>query len=137
MERRQIPRPQRILIAEDSDDIRLMWKAWLTFWGFTVDEARNGAEAVRMCQAHKPDLVLMDLWMPIMDGLSATIQLQSDAATSDVPVLALSASGLPSTAERAKAAGCAAFVAKPVEPDELIEHLRKAFARMRDAGSTN
>ena len=127
MERRQTSRPQHILIAEDSDDIRLMWKAWLTFWGFTVDEARDGAEALVKSQARKPDLVLMDIWMPVLDGLSATAQLKSDPAMADVPVLALSATGDAAAPERAKQAGCDGFLPKPVMPDDLIQHLRQAF----------
>ena len=137
MERRHTLRPQRILIADDSDDIRLMWTAWLTFWGFTVDAAENGAQAVRMAQAHRPDLVLMDLWMPVLDGLNATRQIRSDPAMADVPILALSANGHPSAPPEAKAAGCDEFVLKPVEPGVLIEHLRRAFARTRGRTSVN
>ena len=123
-----MPRPQHVLIADDSDDIRLMWKAWLTFWGFTVDAAANGAEAVRMAQARRPDLVLMDLWMPVLDGLNATTQIRRDPAMANVPILALSANGNPSAPPQAKAAGCDAFFLKPVEPDELLDHMRRAFA---------
>ena len=109
-----------------------MWAAWLTFWGFTVDAAENGAEAVRMAQARRPDLVLMDLWMPVLDGLNATRHIRSDATMADVPILALSANGHPSAPPQAKAAGCDAFVLKPVHPDELLEHMRRAFALARE-----
>ena len=132
MERRHIPRPQHILIADDSDDVRLMWKVWLTFWGFTVDEARDGAEAIRKAQLHTPDLVLMDLWMPVLDGFTATAQMRRDPATAQVPVLALSANGQASTADEAKRAGCDAFLPKPLMPDELLDHLRTAFAKGQD-----
>ena len=131
MERRRLPRPQRVLIAEDSEDIRLLWKMWLTHWGFTVDAAPDGAEAIRMAQAHKPDLVLMDLWMPVLDGLNATTQLRNDPAMADVPILALSANGNPSAPPEATAAGCDAFFLKPIEPDQLLDHMRRAFATGR------
>ena len=132
MERRHTPRPQHILIADDSDDVRLMWKAWLTFWGFTVDEARDGAEAVRKAQVRTPDLVLMDLWMPVLDGLTATARLRRDPVTAQVPVLALSANGQASASDEAKRAGCDAFLPKPLMPDELLDHLRAAFATARE-----
>ena len=129
MERRHTRRPQHILIA---DDVRLMWKAWLMCWGFTVDEARDGAEAIRKAQVRTPDLILMDLWMPVLDGLAATAQLRSDPATAQVPVFALSANGRASTSEEAKRAGCDAFLPKPLMPDELLDHLRAAFAKGQD-----
>jgi CheY-like chemotaxis protein len=120
------------LIADDSDDVRLMWKAWLTFWGFTVNEARDGAEAVRKAEVRTPDLVLMDLWMPELDGFTATAQLRRNPATAQVPVLALSANGLASTSDDAKRTACDAFLPKPLMPDELLDHLRAAFAKGRD-----
>ena len=128
-DRRQLPRPQRVLIVDDSEDIREMWRLWLTFWGFAVAEAGNGAEAVKMVRASLPDLVLMDLWMPVLDGLRATEQLKSDDATSAVPVLALSAQGGPYAESWAKAAGAEGFLHKPADPDELLERMREVFAR--------
>lgn len=129
-DRRILPRPQRVLVVDDSDDIRELWRVWLTFWGFDVDEAVDGAEAVRLARARPPDLVLMDLWMPVLDGLDATAQLKADSATAAVPVLALSADVLPPTPERARAAGCEAFLPKPLDPDRLIEEIRRAFRRV-------
>jgi CheY-like chemotaxis protein len=131
MERRHTTRPQHVLIVDDSEDIREMWKAWLTFWGFAVQEARDGAEALRKAQTHKPDLVLMDLWMPVLDGFTATARLREDPALADVPVLALSAVSQPSAPQQAKDAGCDAFLPKPLQPDDLLEHLRQAFSKRR------
>ena len=131
MERRQTPRPQHVLIVDDSEDIREMWKAWLTFWGFSVQEARDGADALRKAQNHKPDLVLMDLWMPVLDGFTATARFRQDPALADVPVLALSAVGQPSAPQQAMDAGCDAFLPKPLLPDDLLKHLRHAFSKRR------
>jgi two-component system cell cycle response regulator DivK len=130
IERRNLPRPQRVLIVDDSEDIRELWRLWLTFWGFEVEEANDGAEAVRRAQAHRPDLVLMDLWMPVLDGLDATAQLKADNRTTDVPVLALSADVFPPTPDRARAVGCDAFLAKPLDPDSLLTEIRGAFRRV-------
>ncbi len=129
MERRSGSRPQHILIADDSDDLREMWCVWLTFWEFTVEEARNGAEALAKAEARRPDLVLMDLWMPVVNGFDATARLRGIPSTADVPVVGMSASPDPPTPERALAAGCDLFLPKPVTPDVLLEHLRTAFHR--------
>ena len=118
-----------MLIVDDSEDIREMWRLWLTYWGFAVDEAGNGAEAVKMVRAWRPDLVLMDLWMPVLDGLRATEQLKSDDSTAAIPVLALSAQGGPYAEAWAKAAGAEAFLPKPADPEELLERMREVFAR--------
>ena len=67
MDRRVLPRPQRVLVVDDVAEIREMWRLWLTFWGFSVQEARNGAEAVAKAIAVPPDLILMDLWMPVLN----------------------------------------------------------------------
>jgi CheY-like chemotaxis protein len=128
-DRRRQPRPQRVLIVDDSEDIREMWRLWLTYWGFTVEEAGNGAEAVEKVRTHPPDLVLMDLWMPVLDGLRATELLKADEVTAEVPVLALSAQGGPYAEEWARAAGAEAFLHKPADPDELLVRMREVFAR--------
>lgn len=131
MERRLGLRPQRVLIADDSADMREMWSLWLTSWGFTVDEACNGAEAVAKARAHPPDLVLMDLWMPVLDGLEATRELKAHPATADIPVLALTAQrGMP-TAAQARQAGCDMFLQKPLDPHELLDKIRESFSRVR------
>ncbi|HET9196181.1 MAG TPA: response regulator, partial [Vicinamibacterales bacterium] len=64
MERRKRPRPQRVLLVDDSDDVRELWRLWLTFWGFAVEEARDGQQAMQKAFSRAPDLILMDLWMP-------------------------------------------------------------------------
>lgn len=131
-ERRQIARPQRVLLVDDSADIREMWRMWLTFWGFNVEEASNGAEAVAKARRDRPDLILMDLWMPVLDGLQATRQIKADPRTAHVPILAVSAQVFSPAAENAIAAGCDTFLAKPLDPDELLERIRDSFARRRE-----
>ena len=115
---------------DDVAEIRELWRLWLTFWGFSVQEARNGAEAVEKAVASPPDLVLMDLWMPVLDGLQAMKQLRGDARTAHVPVVALSAQGVIPNAEAAAEAGATMFIQKPCEPDELLRHIRTAFGRL-------
>lgn len=122
-----------MLIVDDSPDIRELWRLWLTFWGFETQEAQNGLQAVQQAQRLRPDLILMDLWMPVLDGLSATERLKADPGTADVPVLAVSAV-LPDAAESAMAAGCEKLLLKPLDPDELLEQIRAVFARRARRG---
>jgi CheY-like chemotaxis protein len=119
MERRTARRPQRVLLVDDSADLRALWKLWLTFWGFAVEEARNGAEAVEKVRTYPPDLVLMDLAMPVLDGRTAMQVLASDPATAHVPVLGMSAQ-IP-IYDRPEMDG---FLPKPVEPDQLLGLIR-------------
>jgi len=107
-----------------------LWRLWLTFWGFAVQEARNGAEAVQMALANPPDLVLMDLWMPVVDGLAATETMKADPHMKDVPVLALSADTFSPASERALRAGADRFLPKPVSPDALLEAIRESLSAL-------
>ena len=131
MERRLHIRPQQVLIVDDVSEIREMWRLWLTFWGFSVREARNGAEAVEMAIANPPALVLMDLWMPVLDGLEAMRQLRDDPRTANVPVVALSAQSLSPPPEAVVEAGACTFVQKPCDPDELLREIRSALHRLQ------
>ena len=129
MERRSAFRPQRVLIVDDTADLREVWKLWLTGWGFAVEEARNGAEAVQKARTRPPDLILMDLAMPVLDGREAMRLLAADRATAHVPVLAM-------TAQPAVLAGADdhhPFIAKPAEAEHLLEQIR-ATLRQRPSG---
>ena len=118
---------KRVLIVDDSTDIRDVWHDWLTIWGFDVDEAANGEEAVQKALAHCPDLVLMDWTMPVLDGLHATERLKAAPATAAVPVLALSADTFAPTPQEAIGAGCANFLGKPITPECLLKEIRRAI----------
>jgi len=131
MDRRALARPQRVLVVEDSADIRGLWRTWLTFSGFLVDEATNGLEAITHARSRTPDLVLMDLCMPVMDGFEAIKVLRADPATSAVPIIVVTAQGTDDSAQRAAEAGADAYVDKPVMPDELLERIRQTFNRPR------
>ena len=129
MDRRRSPRPQRVLLVDDSDDIRELWRLWLTSWGFTVEEARNGYQALQAARRAAPALILMDLWMPVVDGVEALKLLKADARTAHVPVVAVSAQSLTPNAATVVAAGADAVLLKPSDPDVLIEHIRAAMGR--------
>jgi CheY-like chemotaxis protein len=71
-----------VLVVDDSADIRELWRLWLTFWGFSVHEARNGYDAIQKATELQPDLILMDLWMPVVDGVEAMRRQKADSRTS-------------------------------------------------------
>lgn len=122
-----MPRPQRVLVVDDTPDVLELWRVWLTLCGFYVDVARNGWEGVQHAIAHPPLLILMDLRMPVMDGWGAIELLKQNVETKDVPVLCLTADVMPQTAQRAWSAGCVSFLSKPIDPQHLLEQIRGAL----------
>ena len=117
--------PPLILVVDDYQDAREMYAEYLQFSGFRVAEAKNGNEAVEKAFALKPDLILMDLSLPGMDGWEATRRLKSDEATKHIPVVALTGHALAGASEGAKKAGCDSFVTKPCLPDDLVVEVRR------------
>ncbi|HEX8692551.1 MAG TPA: response regulator [Longimicrobium sp.] len=113
------------MLVEDDPDHRTIYRTMLQASGYEVVEALEGGEAVRMATDHPPDLILMDLGVPGIDGLEATRRLKREPRTSKVPVVALTALVLPQTRDEARAAGCAAYLAKPVEPRVVVEVVRR------------
>jgi two-component system, cell cycle response regulator DivK len=104
----------------------------LTRNGFEVVVAIDGAQAVAMAAAESPDLILMDMSLPVMDGLEATRQVKAAAATRSIPVIALTANALVEDRERALAAGCNDFDTKPVELPRLLEKIKN---QLQDAAT--
>ncbi|MEX2572456.1 MAG: response regulator [Gemmatimonadota bacterium] len=120
-ERAQAPRS--ILIAEDNPDSRDALRALLEAYGFRVLEAENGQEAVHRGIDLKPDLVLMDIMMPVMDGLEATRTLRSSQVFRQVPILALTA--MAGSREMALDAGCDDHLAKPIDVPTFLSTIRQ------------
>jgi len=117
-----------VLIVEDQDDLRRLYARHLSTSGFHVIEAANGAEAIERASSGNPDVVLMDLSLPVMDGWEATRKLKADARTSHIPVVALTAHDGAGELERATSAGCNWFVPKPCSPDALITEVRRVLS---------
>ena len=122
-----------ILVVDDYEDAREMYAEYLRFCGFRVAEARNGNEALEQAFALMPDLILMDLSLPGMDGWEATRQLKSDDRTRHIPVVALTGHALAGASEGAKKAGCDSFVTKPCLPDDLVVEVRRMLSLPRPA----
>lgn len=118
-----------VLVVEDYQDAREMYAAYLQFSGFDVAEATNGIEAIEKAQSLMPDIVLMDLALPRMDGWEATRRLKNDDRTKNIPVVALTGHALAGHAEGARQAGCDAFVTKPCLPDALVAEIKRLLER--------
>jgi CheY-like chemotaxis protein len=115
----------KILLVEDNEMNRDMLSRRLTRNGFEIVMAVDGGQGVAMAASEKPDLILMDMSLPVMDGWEATRRVKADAATSAIPVIALTAHALVEDRERAKAAGCDDFDTKPVELPRLLEKINR------------
>ena len=114
-----------VLVVEDYQDAREMYAAYLQFSGFDVAEAGNGIEAIEKTRELLPDIVLMDLALPRMDGWEATRRLKNDPKTRHIPIVALTGHALAGHAEGAREAGCDAFVTKPCLPDALVTEIKR------------
>lgn len=123
--KRRRPASARVLIVEDYEDTRQMYTKYLEYCGFEVSEARNGAEALQKAASERPDVIVMDLALPRVDGWEATRRLRAEPATQDVPVVALTGHALGGHEEVARSAGCDAFLTKPCLPDKLVAEIRR------------
>jgi two-component system cell cycle response regulator DivK len=119
----------KILVVEDQEDNRQILRDLLASVDYEMVEAENGEAALTAVTEHKPDLILMDIQLPIMDGYEATRRIKADPATRSLPVIALSAHAFAGAREKALAAGCDEYDTKPVELDRLLEKI----ARLLDA----
>ena len=108
-----------ILVVDDFDDTRLLLRTFLERRGYRVIEAEDGLEAVNQAETETPDLIIMDMQMPQLDGLAATRRIRRVKELGSVPIVAVSAYGADQFREQALAAGCDEYVSTPFEPDEL------------------
>jgi CheY-like chemotaxis protein len=115
----------RILLVEDQEMNRDMLARRLKKRGYEVSIAVDGAEGVEKARAESPDLILMDMSLPVMDGWEATRTLKADEATQAIPVIALTAHAMSTDREKALEAGCDAYETKPVELPRLLETMEK------------
>lgn len=121
-----------VLIVDDYEDAREMYSEYLEFSGFHVEQAKNGLEALEQATALLPDVILMDLSLPQLDGWEATRQLKANPTTKHIPVMALTGHALAGHSEKARQAGCDAFVTKPCLPDALVAAIQQLLRRSSD-----
>jgi two-component system, cell cycle response regulator DivK len=116
-----------ILVVDDFDDTRLLLRTWLERRGFRVIEAANGLQAINQAETEAPDLIIMDMQMPELDGLAATRRIRT--SLDSVPILAVSAYGADQFREQALAAGCNEYVSTPFDPATLEGIIRSLVQR--------
>jgi CheY-like chemotaxis protein len=120
--------PVRVLLVDDYADARDMYSEFLRFSGFEVIEAGNGLEAIQRAVDDAPDIVLMDMSLPVMDGWEATRRLKADKRTAGIPVVAITGHAINSMFEGARRAGCDSFIAKPCLPEDLVKEINTVLA---------
>ena len=130
---RQVTMGKTVLLVEDNADNQEIYRLILKHHGFVVLQAWDGECGVRMAKHHAPDLILMDLTMPLVDGLEATRMLKADPATSGIPIIALTAHAETEDRDAAAEAGCVSFLSKPVAPNSVAIEVRRILALPEDA----
>jgi CheY-like chemotaxis protein len=118
----------RILLVEDNEFNRDMLSRRLQRKGFEVIIAEDGSQGIRLAREGHPDIILMDMDLPVLDGWEATRRLKADPATRGIPVLALTAHAMQTDRDRAMASGCDDFATKPIEFNTLLEKIHRALA---------
>ena len=116
---------QRLLLVEDNEDNRTIYSTVLRYLGYQVIEAVDGLQAVALARSEHPDLILMDISIPGMDGWEATRVLRQDPATQEIPIIALTAHALPDDRKRATEVGFTSYLAKPIEPNAVVAEVRR------------
>jgi len=116
---------QRILVVEDQEDNRQILRDLLMNADFEVIEAVDGEAGLEAAAANRPDLILMDIQLPVMDGYEATRRIKADAVLRATPVIAVTSYGLAGDEEKARAAGCDAYISKPYSPRQLLAKVRE------------
>jgi two-component system cell cycle response regulator DivK len=125
-----------ILVVDDYADNLEMYSSFLAFSGLRVEEATTGKEALTKAFQLLPDVIVMDLSLPGVDGWKATRQLKADDRTKHIPVVAVTGHALQGASEGAKAAGCDAFLTKPCLPEDLLREVRRLLDTTSDPPNT-
>jgi two-component system cell cycle response regulator DivK len=116
---------KKILVVEDTEDNRQIMRDVLSNAGYDLVEAQTGEEGVEMAGAHRPDLILMDIQLPVLDGYEATRRIKGDPALRHIPIIAVTSYALSGDEAKTRAAGCDGYVAKPFSPRQLLLKVRE------------
>ncbi len=119
---------QTILVIEDQEDNRRILRDLLSSAGFDIVEAVDGEKGVAAAAAHVPDLILMDIQLPVIDGLEATRRIKAQAALRHIPIIAVTSYALSGDEAKARAAGCDDYVTKPFSPRQLLAKVKGHLA---------
>jgi two-component system, cell cycle response regulator DivK len=116
---------KRILVVEDQEDNRRILRDLLTNVGFQLVEAEDGAQGVAAAETHRPDLILMDIQMPIVDGYEATRRIKANPTLATIPVIVVTSYALSGDEDKARAAGCDDYITKPYSPRQLLAKIKE------------
>jgi two-component system cell cycle response regulator DivK len=116
---------KRILIVEDQEDNRAILRDLLSQAGYDLIEAADGGQGVDLAQKERPDLILMDIQLPVIDGYEATRRIKADAQLKAIPIIAVTSYALSGDEAKARAAGCDGYVTKPFSPRQLLAKVRE------------
>jgi CheY-like chemotaxis protein len=125
------PELKTVLLVEDNEDNRIIYATALRYSGYEVLEAITGTEGVNQARTQRPDLILMDISVPELDGWEATAILKADVDTAHIPIIAVTAHALPGDEERSLRAGCDGYLAKPISPAMLVAEVDRRFGRTK------
>ena len=117
--------PKKILVVEDTEDNRQILRDLLGMAGYDMVEAHDGAQGVAMAAEHKPDLILMDIQMPVMDGYEATRRIKAVPELKAIPIVAVTSYALSGDEQKTRDAGCDAYIAKPYSPRQMLAKVRE------------
>jgi CheY-like chemotaxis protein len=129
------PAGQTLLLVEDNEDNRIIYSTVLRHLGYQVLEAQDGVQAVALARSEHPDLILMDISIPMIDGWEATRVLRRDPATRSIPIVALTAHAMDDDRERAAEIGFTSYLAKPVEPRAVVAEVRRWLGGSSSGGA--
>jgi two-component system, cell cycle response regulator DivK len=116
---------KRILVVEDQEDNRQILRDLLTHAGYEVIEIDNGEQAFPAAVEHRPDVILMDIQLPLLDGYEATKRIKADPALKHIPIIVVTSYAFSDDEAKARTAGCDAYVAKPFSPRALLDKIRQ------------
>jgi two-component system, cell cycle response regulator DivK len=119
---------KRILVVEDQPDNRQILRDLLTSVGFHLFEAEDGEKGIAAAEAHRPDLILMDIQMPVLDGYEATRRLKANPELKAIPIIVVTSYALSGDEEKARAAGCDDYITKPYSPRQLLAKVNAHLA---------
>lgn len=127
--------PKTVLLVDDDEDSRMICVTILEHHGYKVVEAGDGGEGLRLAREIRPDVILMDVTLPVLDGWTATRELKGSEPTSDIPVIMLTARALDTDRARGRDCGCDSYLTKPCSPTQVLEEVRKFATPVLDGGS--
>jgi two-component system, cell cycle response regulator DivK len=120
---------KKILVVEDTEDNRQILRDLLGMAGYDMVEAHDGAEGVAKAAEHRPDLILMDIQMPVMDGYEATRRIKANPELKAIPIVAVTSYALSGDEQKTRDAGCDAYIAKPYSPRQMLAKVREILGQ--------